>query len=85
MPVFAPPQPGPRSFVLADRLAACRFVYLEDDTVGPQRWVEAWGRMDLWPAAIRVEMAPLDAASGAAAVVTGLMRQNRLPGEFYVP
>lgn len=85
MPVFPPPQSGPRSFVLADRLAACRFLYLEDDTVSAQRWVEAWGRMDLWPAAIRVEMAPLDAASGAAAVVTGLMRQNRLPGEFYVP
>lgn len=85
LPVFPPPQPGPRSFVLADRLAACRFLYLEDDTVTPQRWVEAWRRMDLWPAAIRVEMAPLDSATGTALTVTGLIRQNRLPGEFYEP
>ncbi len=85
LPVFSPPQPGPHSFVLADRLAACRFLYLEDDTVTPQRWVEAWRRMDLWPAAIRVEMAPLDPASAAAVTVTGLIRQNRLPGEFYEP
>lgn len=85
LPVFPPPQPGPRSFVLADRLTACRFLYLEDDTVSPQRWVEAWTRINLWPAAIRVEMAPLDPASGAALTVTGLIRQNRLPGEFYEP
>ncbi|MGQ9916848.1 MAG: PulJ/GspJ family protein [Bryobacteraceae bacterium] len=86
MPAFPPPRPGPRSFVLADRLAACRFLYLEDDTVNPQRWVEAWTRMDLWPAGVRVEMAPLDPTSGATAqTVTGLMRQNRLPGEFYEP
>lgn len=85
MPVFPPPQSGPRSFVLADRLTACRFLYLEDDTVSPQRWVEAWTRINLWPAAIRVEMAPRDPASGAALTVTGLIRQNRLPGEFYEP
>lgn len=85
VPVFPAPLAGPRSFVLADRLASCRFLYLEDDTVNPQRWVGAWTRMDLWPAAMRVEMAPLDAATGTALTVTGLIRQNRLPGELYEP
>lgn len=87
MPVFPPPQPGPRSFVLADRLAACRFSYLEDYGLGPQTWLNAWTRMDLWPAAIRVEMLPLEPAPGgiSAVTVTGLIRQNRLPGEHHEP
>ncbi|MEJ5367947.1 MAG: prepilin-type N-terminal cleavage/methylation domain-containing protein [Bryobacteraceae bacterium] len=85
LPVFPAPQPGPGSFVLADRLAACRFLYLEDDGLSPARWVEAWRRPDLWPSAIRVEMAPLDPASATAATVTALIRQSRLPGEQYEP
>lgn len=86
IPLFPPPQPGPRSFVLADRLAICRFSYLEDFGAGPQNWLPAWTRLDLWPAAIRVEMAPLDpASSGPMVTVTGLIRQNRLPGEYHEP
>ncbi len=87
MPVFPPPLPGPRSFVLADRLAYCRFLYLEDDMVYRQEWAPAWKRMDLWPAAIRIEMASLDPSPGspAAVTVTGRIRQNRLPGEMYEP
>lgn len=85
MPVFPPPQPSPGSFVLADRLASCRFLYLLD-TGGPQQlWMPAWMRMDLWPAAIRIEMAGLDAAGAALPPLTftGPFRQNRLPGERY--
>ncbi len=87
MPLFPPPQPGPRSFVLADRLASCRFLYLEDDSWSRHQWVPAWTRMDLWPAAIRIEMAPLDDGAGAApaVTVTGRIRSNRLPGELYEP
>jgi len=85
-PMFPPPQPGPRSFVLADRLAWCRISYLEDDGVSPQRWLTEWTRLDLWPAAIRVEMAPLDAASRTALpAIIGRIRPNRLPGEYYEP
>ncbi len=61
IPLFAPPQPGPASFVLADQLAGCRFSYLvpartpdEADT-----WQPVWDRRG-WPKAVRVEMAPLE-------------------------
>jgi general secretion pathway protein J len=87
LPVFPPPQASPRSFVLADRLAWCRFLYLEDDLVNPPRWLPLWRRMDLWPAAIRIEMAGLEPAATALPPVTftGLIRQNRLPGEQHEP
>ena len=57
---FPPIAPGPRSFVLADRLAYCRFSYL---VPAPPpvitQWRPAWlfGR---WPLGVRVEMAPLE-------------------------
>ncbi|MEJ5222147.1 MAG: prepilin-type N-terminal cleavage/methylation domain-containing protein [Tepidiforma sp.] len=85
LPVFPPPQPSPGSFVLADRLAYCRFLYLLD-TGGPQQlWLPLWNRIDLWPAAIRIEMAGLDPAGSALPPLTftGPFRQNRLPGEQY--
>lgn len=87
LPVFPPPQPSPRSFVLADRLAWCRFSYLQDDLVNPQQWVPAWRRIDLWPAAIRIEMAALDPAGTALPPLTftGRIRPNRLAGERYEP
>ncbi len=61
---FFPVEPGPGSFVLADRLAYCRFVY-EALVRVPQphtEWTNAWTSSD-WPVAIRVEMAPLDASA----------------------
>jgi prepilin-type N-terminal cleavage/methylation domain-containing protein len=55
---FAPITPGPRSFVLADRLEYCRFAYLDPPPVpnAPERWVPEWV-LPRWPAAVRVEMA----------------------------
>jgi general secretion pathway protein J len=52
---------GPNSFVLADRLAFCRFTYLEQpsDTNSPLRWIPHFTGDD-WPRAVRIEMAPLE-------------------------
>jgi len=61
-PAFSPVLPRQDSFILADRLAAVRFVYRE--TMPPpllERWTPKWVANKL-PAAIRVEMIPLEAA-----------------------
>ncbi|MCC7157479.1 MAG: type II secretion system protein [Bryobacterales bacterium] len=61
------PQPEARrgTFVLADRLAMCRFWYEEPPPPGtppqvPTRWVPIWKNAGEWPRSIRIEMAPLD-------------------------
>ena len=57
---FQPVEVGPQSFVLADRLAFCRFAYME--AMPPpvlQRWLPVW-ILPSWPRGIRVEMAPLE-------------------------
>jgi len=58
--VFRPIQTGAGSFVLADKLAFCRFRY-ETARLGalPSLWVSQWTRTE-WPLAIRIEMAPLE-------------------------
>ncbi|HEU0138435.1 MAG TPA: prepilin-type N-terminal cleavage/methylation domain-containing protein [Bryobacteraceae bacterium] len=59
VPRFPPVQVGPRSFVLADKLAFCRFMYREPAPPPEfERWTPRWVRADL-PMAVRVEMAPL--------------------------
>ena len=59
IPSFLPVQTGPQSFVLADRLAACRMLYRETLPDPPyERWVPAWGK-EILPSAIRIEMTPL--------------------------
>ena len=60
IPLFRPIQTGPGSFVLADKLAGCRFLF-ERPRIGnvPAGWVDHWIRPE-WPLAIRIEMAPLD-------------------------
>jgi hypothetical protein len=61
IPVFRPIQTGPGSFVLADKLAYCRFLF-EVPRLSPEipaTWVNHWVRQE-WPLAIRIEMAPLD-------------------------
>lgn len=85
VPRFAPVEVGPYSFVLADRLALCRFAYKEE--LPPpvrERWVARWVRPQ-WPAAIRIEMAPLE--SGAARLrpltLVAPVRVNRLATEVY--
>jgi prepilin-type N-terminal cleavage/methylation domain-containing protein len=60
MPVFGPVEPRPDSFVLADRLRSCTFSYLAiDPRSGVRYWLPAWDRGFL-PAAIRIEMVPLE-------------------------
>ena len=59
--VFAPVQAGPNSFVLADKLAYCRFSYftIPLDRSLPPHWTPNW-TIAGWPFAVRIEMAPLD-------------------------
>jgi hypothetical protein len=83
--VFPPIQAGPESFVLADRLAYCRFLYRE--SVPPpalERWTRAWDAVR-WPSAVRIEMAPLDTPPSRPALVsiTAPIRVNRAPFEAY--
>lgn len=61
-PIFAPIETGTGSFVLADKLAYCRFSYRLVTTPKPpaveEVWFEHWTKRFL-PSAIRVDMAPL--------------------------
>jgi prepilin-type N-terminal cleavage/methylation domain-containing protein len=58
-PRFPPIVPGPRSFVLADRLHGCRFAYQERlPEPALARWLPRWIRQDDWPNAIRIDMPP---------------------------
>jgi general secretion pathway protein J len=59
--VFVPVEAGPGSFVLADKLAYCRFTYLSGASPGIEPgWKSLW-KTQTWPMAIRIEMAPLEA------------------------
>jgi general secretion pathway protein J len=62
LPQFLPVRAGPQSFVLADKLAFCRFSYLgpAPDVNQPDIWTPIWKRTVL-PMAVRIEMAPLEA------------------------
>jgi len=68
---FLPSPAGPRSFVLADRLAYCRFSYQERIFEPPFRiWRPDWIRnLDL-PLGVRIEMAPLETAPSELRVTT---------------
>ena len=84
-PRFRPIQVGPYSFVLADRLAFCRFSYRE--ILPPperERWVPRWIQ-PLWPTGIRIEMAPLDPDPSRLQplTITAPLRINRRPMERY--
>lgn len=84
-PRFAPVEVGPGSFVLADRLAYCRFVFRE--SLPPplfERWVVNWIR-PAWPGAIRIEMAPIesDIARLQPMTMTLAIRVDREPLMLY--
>jgi general secretion pathway protein J len=85
-PRFVPIQIGADSFVLADKLAYCRFSYRELRPA-PElvRWVALWTRPVL-PSAIRIEMAPLapDAGRLQPVTLTIPVRITRLPMESYL-
>lgn len=63
VPQFLPVTVGPRSFVLADNLAFCRFNYLwpieKPTKEGPWTVWSQTAQSAGWPLAVRVEMAPL--------------------------
>ena len=83
---FKPVPPGPQSFVLADRLAFCRFWYLQPLPEAPfQIWRPDWVEPQRLPLGIRIEMAPLDAASSGLHVttVTAPLSVTRSPGRSY--
>ncbi len=85
-PLFLPIQAGPASFVLADKLAYCRFAYQEvPPPPAPWQWVPLWVKPEL-PRAVRIEMAPLEphpARLGNTTFVLPL-RVNRTPIFGYV-
>jgi hypothetical protein len=84
-PMYTPIEVGPRSFILADRLAYCRFAYLQD-APDPQRvaWRGIWN-LQQYPAAIRVEMAPLDPGNATLPLLSLTMplKINKDPMETY--
>ncbi len=84
-PLFRPIQVGPTSFVLADRLAACRFSYRQTLPlpVG-ERWVQRW-IVRQWPEAVRIDMAPLepDRVRIRPMPMVAPIRVNSEPGESY--
>jgi prepilin-type N-terminal cleavage/methylation domain-containing protein len=83
---FRPIETGPHSFVLADRLATCHFLYREPVALDqPEQWVDRWVRLGEWPTAVRVEMTPLaaDASRLPLLPVTVPIRVNRDPNYNY--
>lgn len=58
---YIPAQAGAQSFVLADKLAYCKFSYQDRFSVPPfQAWGTTWIDIMKNPKAVRIEMAPLD-------------------------
>ena len=84
-PQFVPIDVGAGSFVLADKLAYCRFSF-RDLMPAPEleRWIVHWIKPVL-PSAVRVEMAPLtsDPARLEPVTLTIPIRVTRLPLEPY--
>ncbi len=69
-PRFVPIAIGPDSFVLADKLAYCRFTFRDPRAPGQTPvWVPRWVKPVL-PSAIRIEMAPLTPDLGRLQPVT---------------
>jgi prepilin-type N-terminal cleavage/methylation domain-containing protein len=81
-PLFRPILVGPQSFVLADRLASCRFSYREVQPAPEgDRWVERW-ILPRWPSAVRIDMVPLAANTTRILPmsITEPIRITALPG-----
>lgn len=84
-PRFRPIEPGPRSFVLADKLAFCRFSFRQPRPLPElERWLPEW-RLPRWPTAVRIELEQLDPEPTRAPLVsvTAPVRVNRPANETY--
>lgn len=81
--VYAPAIPGPRSFVLADRLASARFFFEQALEGQPAQWLPVWVRNDVWPAAVRIELTPLenDRSRVQPLTLTTRLRITKTPDE----
>jgi prepilin-type N-terminal cleavage/methylation domain-containing protein len=84
--LFLPIQTGPASFVLADKLAYCRFSFRE--LLPPPesaQWVAIWTKQQYLPNAIRIELAPMNPNAARLEPVTLTMpvHVTRLPMEDY--
>jgi len=83
---FAPIAAGSQSFVLADRLAYCRFSYLEPEPTPPFRlWRPDWVLTQKLPLGIRIDMAPLDTSPADLHVstITAPLNVDQTPGFNY--
>lgn len=68
---FVPIAIGPDSFVLADKLAYCRFTFRDPSPPGQlPAWLPRWANTTVLPSAIRIEMAPLAPDLGRLQPVT---------------
>ncbi len=79
--MFRPVAVAPSSFVLADKLAYCRFAYREEpDPPVPAVWRPRWFR-DATPIAVRIDMAPLvrDPAKLQVPPIVAPFRADRHP------
>ena len=87
---LTPPQTGPGTFILADKLAGCTFSYLREAPGTSRReWVPSWSERGL-PLAIRIHMQPLrpDPSRAQFRTMTLPVRVNRdpyMPYEDYEP
>ena len=83
---FAAADAGPHSFVLADKLAYCRFTYLQKLYVAPfQIWRPDWLNSSIYPIAVRIEMTPLNAGDAEIHVtsVTLALPVTQTAGRLY--
>lgn len=83
---FAPVLAGPQSFVLADRLAYCRFSYLVPKAQAPyEEWQPEWTTGNALPLGVRIEMGPLDNNPAALhpSTIVATLHVNRTPGVIY--
>lgn len=84
---FIPVEAGTNSFVLADKLAFCRFAYLPppQPNVTTRQWIPNWN-FPRWPRAVRVEMGPFDNDTTRLrpVTITQQIRVNRSPEIDYV-
>ena len=83
-PRFLPILARPNSYVLADKLAFCRFSFHDAPPEAAPRWLTVWPLQYL-PDAIRIEMAPLapDPARLQPLTLTIPVHVNRQPLEEY--
>jgi hypothetical protein len=85
MPQFGPIQASTQSFVLADKLAMCRFSYLEPAKAPDvDHWRPDW-ILPRWPMGLRIEMAPMEDNPSRLRplTITTAIPINRLPNLPY--